>query len=646
MIAFRDTVIGEYFNNITKEEVEDEDSSEIIVERGVYKLAVYKSVETIAEAEVTECIPYHASAVTVSEYVNDLTMVQDRGGATVRRQGEGDDRFHYGYDYRIELDAPDSAMVLSPGGQVNLEIYCIGIQNCGCAQTKVSAIDPSGQFSCPSIGNSSAIDADACAIAPDISVTRMSKLTYTGTNGDGEMVLSGGTHKLPADSPLSIGSEDKGKGIVSQDVITWRGVVAEGSGSIIFTGKGWAGWDSSILIFAPANTKGRGNDALNFAPSFTMTATTFRIDDIGAVYTAGPGSQLTWGEGVWNGGIIGGRSTFFITDSMVLSGTGKSLRYACRLHVLDTATLQWTSGNISLSDGANVVVDGIFRIDVFNTRQYFGFSPLLSMPYSAPNQNLLDIQPALNDIFYFDDQLPDYLRSGLYANPLCGENCLTPSTITVQKNGTIIASKYSNVTFVAPISLEGYSRLQLQNNGYFNAQSGGGCGNQVFMEISDSAIIELSGGRFFMGSTCTITGNGELLGVAGTHDLSFSINAHITISGGIMRWPLSRGDGLAIRFYGGLLIEKSGMLLVEPWETTIIVDQEVHFKDDCILQFPMIGTAAQASVYDSREAPDDSPRGNFTATGVMRWDGGTLRGKADFTASSILYLGGTEKRIR
>jgi hypothetical protein len=76
------------------------------------------------------------------------------------------------------------------------------------------------------------------------------------------------------------------------------------------------------------------------------------------------------------------------------------------------------------------------------------------------------------------------------------------------------------------------------------------------------------------------------------------------------------------------------------------VDQEVHFKDDCILQFPMIGTAAQASVYDSREAPDDSPRGNFTATGVMRWDGGTLRGKADFTASSILYLGGTEKRIR
>lgn len=642
----RDTVIGEYFNNASREEVEDEDSAEVIVERGVYKLAVYKSVESLAEAEVTACIPYHASAVAVSAYINDLQMIQDRGRATVRRQGEGDDRFHFGYDYRVELDAPNSTMVLSREGRVNLVLFCNGIQDCGCAQTKVSAIDPSGQMSCPVRGNSSSVDSNACAIAPDISVTRMSQLSYTGTSGEGEIILSGGMHKLPANSPLVIGSQENGVGIVSQDVITWRGVVARGSGSLVFTGKGWPGWDSSILIFAAANTKGRGDDSLNFAPSFSMTASTFKIEDIGAVYTAGPDSEVTWGSGVWNGGIIGGRSTFFITDDMVLSGTGKSLRYACRLHVLETGTMRWTFGNVSLSDGANVVIDGTFAINVNETRQYFGFSPLLSMPPEADNQILLDVQPPLNDIFYFDDQLPDYLRGGLYTNPLCGDNCLTPSSITVQGNGTIVASKYCNVTFVAPVNLEGQSRLQLENNGYFNAQSGGGCGNQVFMEISDSAVIELSGGRFFMGSTCTITGNGELLGVAGTHDLSFSINAHITISGGIMRWPLSRGPGLAIRFYGGLLIEQSGMLLVEPSETTIIVDEEVHFKDDCILQFPMIGTAAQPSVYDSREAPDDSPRGNFTSTGVMRWDGGTLRGKADFAASSVLYLGGAEKRIR
>ena len=642
----RDTVIGEYFNNITREQVEDEVSSQVIEERGVYKLAFYKTSESINEAEVTECIPYHASAISVSRYVNDLTIVQERGGATVRRQGEGDDRFHFGYDYRIELDAPDSSMVLSPEGQVTLEVYCVGILDCGCAQTKVSAFDPSGQFSCPSVGNSSVVDSDACAIAPDISVMRISQLSYTGTAGGGEMILSGGMHKLPSDSPLIIGSDNTGRGIVAQDVITWRGVVAEGSGSLIFTGKGWEGWDSSILIFSPANTKGRGDYALNFAPPFNMTASIFRINDIGAVYTAGPGSEVTWGKGVWHGGIIGGRSTFFITESMILSGTGKSLRYACRLHILESGILQWTNGNVSLSDGANVVVDGKFLIDVYNVRQYFGFSPLLSMPFSAPYQNLLDVEPPLNDVFYFDDQLPDDLRGGLYPNPLCGENCLTPSTITVQKNGTIIASKYCNVTFVAPLDLEGNSRLELQNNGYVNAQSGGGCGNKVFLEISDSAIIELSGGRFFMGSTCTITGSGELLGVAGTHDLSFSIDAHITISGGIMRWPLSRGDGLSIRFYGGLLIEQSGMLLVEPWETTIIVDKEVHFKDDCILQFPMIGTAAQASVYDSQEAPDDSPRGKFFATDVMRWDGGMLRGKADFVANQTLFLGGSEKRIR
>ena len=85
------------------------------------------------------------------------------------------------------------------------------------------------------------------------------------------------------------------------------------------------------------------------------------------MYTAGPNSQVTWGSGIWNGGIIGGRSTFYITESMILSGTGKTLRYACRLHVLDTAIIELTSGNVSLSDGANVVIDGGFLAihDVF-----------------------------------------------------------------------------------------------------------------------------------------------------------------------------------------------------------------------------------------------------------------------------------------
>jgi len=644
-LSHRGDVVGEYLNSVQQEEIYDDDSPEDPILRGVYRIGVYYSSSTVSDGDISACIPYHASASEVRSILDSLPLVQELGGVTVRRYGEADDRFHYGYDYRIELDAPNGEHFLSEAG-VTMELYCVGIIDCGCAQTKVSYFDPSGQTACDLHGNSSMIDTAACALPPTIVMSRMSALDYTETTGEGELILSSGSHRLPADSPLIIGSVGTGKGTVGADVITWNGVVAQGSGTLIFTGKGWEGWDSSILIFSPFNTKGRGASELNNAPGFTMSAVFYRISDIGSVLTAGPGSNLTWDQGTWDGGIIGGRSTLYITRNLTASGTGKSLRYACTLHILEAAVFDWQTGNVSLHNGAQVIVDGTFWVNVFNIRQYFGFAELLSMPADAPYQKLLESEPPFNEVFYFDDQVADYLRDGSYINPLCGEKCMSPAIITVQNNGTIVASENCNATFVAPINLEGSSRLQLGEEGYLNAQSGGSCGNLVFMEVGRDAVLELSGGRFFMGATCTMTGEGELLGTAGTHDLSFSINAHITIAGGTMRWPASRGDASTLRFYGGLLISSKGMLLVEPWETTIIVDKVVHFKDDCILQFPMIGTAAQASVYDSLDAPDLSPRGNLTATNIMQWDGGTLRGKADFVAKSVLYLGGGEKRIR
>lgn len=643
---FRGDVIGEYTNSYPDEHAAEEDTPTEKPLKGVYRLVMYNSSQDKSTGDVTSCIPYHASANKVALYLNALPAAVLRGGVTVRRNGDGGDLFHFGYDYRIELDAPDAEYVLSGTGGVTVDIYCIGILNCGCAQTKVSYVSPDGQRICPLVSNSSRVDSKACAIAPNIAVSRMSTLATTSLSGDGELLVASGAHKLPVYSPIVVGTSGVGKGYVSGNVIVWKGIVAEGSGRLIFTGKGWEGWDSSILIFAPFDTKGRGNSQLNNAPAFSMTTETFRISEIGQVLTAGPGANLTWGSGTWNGGIIGGRSTIYITDTMIASGTGKSLRYACTLYFLETAKLNWQRGNISIHNGAQFVIEGSLLVNVFNTRQYFGFSELLSMPYGAPYQNLLDNEPPFNDVSYFDDQLASSLRDGSYINPLCGEQCLAPAIITIRNNGTILAAANSNSTFVAPLNLEGKSRLLLGTGGYLNAQSGGGCGNNVFLDINNSAIVELSGGRFFMGATCTIKGSGELLTTAGTHDLSFSINAHITIAGGTMRWPASRGDASTLQFKGGLLIEAQGMLLVEPWETSIVVDKTVHFKDDCILQFPMIGTAAQPSVYDSLGAPDLSPRGTLTATHIMQWDGGTLRGKADFVASNILYLSGGEKRIR
>lgn len=646
MLLLRAEVIGEYYSSYVLEKEQQENSRVVPQSKGVYRLLVSLRGTTIGE--ITDCIPYNASAITLSSILDRLSLISDRGGSTVRLMTEGDSRFNFGYNYRIEMDGLNTADYPTGGaiGGLSISLYCVGILDCGCAQTKVSYRDPFGQLACPLSGNSSRIDPSACAIPPTIALHRISTISYTNFTGEGRVRITAGVHRLPAISNIDIEVIGTGKSTTGSDVIAWRNIRLGDIGQAIFTGKGWEGWDSSVLIFSPFDTRGRGMDRLNVAPSFQLSVISVVVGDGASLLTAGPDSTLHWTNFTWEGGIIGGRSTILISDYVVASGTGKSLRYACTLHLLDTSTFRWLSGNVSLHNGAQVIVENLMTVEVFGEKQFFGFAELMSMPASAPYQFLLDSEPAFNSNFYFDDQVPKYLRDGSYVNPLCESDCLTPVAITFRNFGRLVALPSTNSTFLAPVNFEDQSRLDVQTGAHFTAQSGGACGNEVFMEISDSSMIELSGGTFFMGATCTITGTGELLGTAGTHDLSFSINAHITIKGGIMRWPQARGDGQTLQFYGGLVISGDGQLLVEPWSTTIIVDKVVHFKDDCLLQFPMIGATGQPSVYDTLDAPDLSPRGVLTATNTMRWEGGTLRGKADFITNQFLYLSGGTKKIR
>lgn len=96
----------------------------------------------------------------------------------------------------------------------------------------------------------------------------------------------------------------------------------------------------------------------------------------------------------------------------------------------------------------------------------------------------------------------------------------------------------------------------------------------------------------------------------GAHDLSFSIDAHITIAGtvstsalhcialqygsevlspliisflalgGTLLWPFSRGSHQTISFNGGLLLKETGRLIVEPYSTRIDIFAEVILMDN------------------------------------------------------------------
>lgn len=430
------------------------------------------------------------------------------------------------------------------------------------------------------------------------------------------------------------------------DIIRWYGFRAGGVGSLIFSGRGWSGWDSTYLLYAPVWTEKRAIlTVLNRAPAFDMSAEYFLLDGVGTVLSSCPHSNLTWNTGTWNGGIIGGRSVVLLTGTLWANGPGKSLRYGMTLFVTDQAQLIWSTGNISLADGADIIIEGSLVVYGNESAVFIGQAQLLDADTEI-GLGLLDMAVARNWHDYFDQNLPAELKYGWYQNPLCGDQCLVTNELRIQANGTIETVSSTVLTLSVPLNLVGNSRLNIGESVLITLASGGICGNEVVIDIGPGTQLELSGGRMLMQSTCTIQGAGELLVTAGAHDLSFSVDAHITISGGAMIWPASRGEGLAITFNGGLLIENTGQLQVEPFSTTILVHQTVQLEDQATIQFPLIGIAAQSSPFDEQDAPDTSPRGRLTSTGTMIWNGGYLIGKADFDSLTELFLDGDVKYIK
>lgn len=630
-LSHRGPVIGEYTNVYANEAAG--------LQKGVYRLK-------IGTTESANCIGYHASAADMAKELNTILAVQQRGGVTVRRYGDGSDAsFSYGYTYRIEMDAPPTtAFALGP---LDLTVSCYGISQCRCAETKVPLVDETGQRMCNRReGNSSRVDANACVTPPLIIASRISQLSYMKSSGSGSLIIADGTHRLPPKSGIIISSAIQGTGMVGADVIDWGGIAVDGKGSIICTGTGWLGWDSSTSLWSPEWADYRGKvSLLEKSPGFNMKVGKFIIAGLGRVLTASPHSNMSWETGFWNGGIIGGRSRLSITKSLTADQTNKALRYGITLYIAKGAVFVWNHGNISLANGAQIIVDGNFTVNtVGSVTQHLGMANLLSAP-DKNGQELLEIEPTDNWHGYFGNELALELRGGSYPNPLCGEQC-ERTNVLLFRDGFFLLKDYSNCTFSLPVNLLGETNQKIGQGAYVEMASGGICGNEVIVEIKNGTYYIFSGGQMAMRRYCTIKGDGELLITGGRHDLSHQIDSHITIAGGAMVWPKSNPEGDTILFSGGLLISNTGLLQVEPFSTKILVEKEVIFTGNSILQFPMIGVAAQASNSDSRDAPDASPRGSLTAKGIMRWNGGTLRGKADFISGSELYIAGGLKQIR
>jgi hypothetical protein len=635
----RGPVIGTYLDTTVTP------SAHSINGNGVYRLSVTMG----STVQQTQCISYTATAEELALILMNVSIIQQRGGVTVRRYGNGQDpTFGFGYTYRIEMDAPSTSSFAS--GPVTIALKCQStVSNCKCGQTVVNLTDSTGaRRVCPASGRIATFNSQGCAIPPNITVTRIDSLGYTQLSGVGTIVIDGGYHRLPPVVTKNVTLETRsGTSVVSADVITWQHLRATNIGRFIFAGKGWVGWKNAVDLFADPTMDERGMlSYLNSAPPFAMTLKTFYLDELGAVFTVCPGSTLNWHQGTWAGGMIGGRATLSITNSLVATGTGKALRYAMTMIVNSGATFTWLAGNISLANGANITVYGTLAINSLNGEQFIGEAQLLGGATSAARALLMQ-EPQLQWHGYFDDTLPDELRGGWYQNPLCAGKCLNTNQLNLIKAALLTVAPSAEVTFSVPLNLFGNSTLAVGAQAQTNLASGGFCDVSASMSMGNHSTIQLSGGNMIMGSHCKITGSGELLVTAGMHDMGFQIDAHITISGGYMIWPLSRSAGGTVTFNGGLTIDNTGVLQVQPFSTSVSIlnNRSVILKDQGIIQFPDIGTASEPSLFDESDAPDAFPSGVFRVEGIMYFEGGTLTGKATYNIKTALYLTGGTKYL-
>lgn len=646
-LSNRGSYVGEYSKNYTQEYETVFSPEKLEFFKGVYRLRVVSSTAS----NVTQCIKYNATEQELTDLLQILPLIKRQSGVTVRRTGNSNsDRFNYGYTYRIDMDAPRTDVFSL--GAIDIVFDCYGDIACGCSQTKVPLRDPTlGTLNCDTSANYSLVDSSVCMNKPDISLTRISTLGYLQTHGKGSIVYTNGVHKLPPVLNIAIEAANTGIGIIAADSINWLSMSAYGLSQVIISGTGWDGWDSASDLFAPDWLEERGLAALNLAPSSTMNVEYFRLQDLGSVYSTGPKSNLTWSTGSWNGGVIAGRSFLSISTSMVINGTNKELRDVMTLTIEASAVVYWYAGNISLANGATIISQGTFIISNNNTAPFpyaMGEAIYLNDTTIYATE-LLTIDPGRSWQSAYPSQdsamLAAELRPGWYVNPRCGVHCDGTNQFVITGNGSIDTLSNAAVTFLLPVQIIGQNQFYLRPQANVFFASGGTFGNNVVVTLGQLALLALSGGQMLMQATCTIQGAGELQVTDGAHDLSFIIDAHITISGGTLTWPVSRGTGQTITFRGGLLIEKSGKLVVEPQSTTILVKQEVYFKDSSFLQFPLLGIADQSTPFDGADFPDTSPRCTLNATDIMRWEGGTIAGKVDIIALSFLYLDGEAKYI-
>lgn len=503
-------------------------------QKGIYKIAVSDSR---GNQQITHCLPYNTSIEDMTNALDALPLVQSYGGVTVRRYGNQSELlYRYGYHYHIEFDAVSTAKFAN--GHLSAAIHCYGPQCGDCYATEVT--HPIGYSDwCLHNANFSLINPDSCVIPPVLGIRQISQLSYFSVAGShGQLTLVNSRHRLPPILPVGqLSILNDGIGVVAADVIDWHAYRGADNSMLVVTGTSWESWESSYLLYAPAWTLLRGYaEELLSVPTATMTLYHLAVGDNSSFLTSSPDSSFLVTSCEWNGGVMGGLGTMTITESFDLHDeSNKYLSFGMQVIVAATAAANWTSGDLYLGNGANISVLGYWYI---SNSQQGSANPQPITIYQAP---MFSFDVEYSNPFegtggrswgnYFSARLLDpEIQPGWYLNPLCGDLCLTFSQMSFEGSGILETLIATNISFHLPLNMIDDSAMNVGNAGQVSLNNGGILGNDVVVDLSPGAVIKLTGGSLNMEAKCTITGAGDLLIDAGSHNSAFSINAHITIS--------------------------------------------------------------------------------------------------------------------
>jgi hypothetical protein len=276
---------------------------------------------------------------------------------------------------------------------------------------------------------------------------------------------------------------------------------------------------------------------------------------------------------------------------------------------------------------------------------------------------------------YYDHDLPASLKGGWYVDPLCGQRCALHSNITLGPVASILVgtnctdwlpklgiyhARDNNgtyhwefnttqcdsftVSFSSPLLMSGSAQVVVGTPGSLVLKSGGVCADNATFSLTDG-FLELAGGSMNMIKDCAVLGEGVLGVSGGRHELPLTTFPATYVWGGALVWPAWRGMHRNVSYYGGLYLSGSGQMAIEPLATQLSVHKGLTLTGMSMLQCPVTSMALEPAESDDHLRSPDSVNSPFQSSHVFAWDGlffygGTLRGRCNFVAYTVLYVGG------